>query len=577
MTANSRNLSAVEGIKARSNYLRGTLPESLADSATGALAEDDTQLSKFHGFYQQDDRDIREDRRRQMLEPDHQFMIRARVPGGTCSPTQWLAMDEIASRWANGTIRLTTRQAFQLHGVLKRNLKSTIRGINDSLLDTIAACGDVNRNVMCTPLPEASRLHQQVFGDAIAVSRHLTPHTTAYHEIWLDRKRVAGSDGTVPSDHEPIYGATYLPRKFKMSFAIPPRNDVDVFAHDLSFIAIVEKGELLGYNVAIGGGMGATHGDPATYPRLADVVGFCTPEQVVEVSEIVVKIQRDFGDRSERKHARFKYTLDELGLDWFKTEFAKRAGYELRPAREYAFTHNGDQLGWQQTSDGSWHVGLFIQNGRVRDDETSKQLTGLREIAKVLKGEFRLTPNQNVFVSRVAKEDRPAIDELLTRHGLDTWNQLTPLRLHSMACVGFPTCGLSMAESERYLPDLVSRIEALMESHGLAEQAITIRMTGCPNGCARPYLAEIGLVGKGPGLYNLHLGAAFNGTRLNSMYRESVYEADILQILDELFGQYAGARLAGETFGDFLHRSGLVKAAERVEGNGISNIAGGVS
>jgi len=577
MAGNTRNLSAVEGIKARSNYLRGTLIESLADSATGALAEDDTQLSKFHGFYQQDDRDIREERRRQLLEPDHQFMIRARVPGGTCAPAQWLAMDEIAQRFANGTIRLTTRQAFQLHGVLKRNLKATISGINDSLLDTIAACGDVNRNVMCSPLPEASELHRRVFEDAATVSRHLTPHTTAYHEIWLDKKRVAGSDGTIPPDHEPIYGATYLPRKFKMSFAIPPRNDVDVFAHDLSFIAIVRNGELAGYNVVIGGGMGATHGDPDTYPRLADVVGFCTPDQVVEVSEIVVTIQRDFGDRTERKHARFKYTLDDLGLDWFKGEFAKRAGYSLESAQEYAFTHNGDRLGWQQTSDGLWHVGLFIENGRVRDDGAATQLTGLREIAKILKGEFRLTPNQNVFISRVRDEDRKSIDELLAAHGLDTWNQLTPLRLHSMACVGFPTCGLSMAESERYLPDLVGRIEGMMEAHGLADQAITIRMTGCPNGCARPYLAEIGLVGKGPGLYNLHLGAAFNGTRLNNLYRESVYESDILQILDGLFSQYAQARLADETFGDFLHRSGVVSAGGVAGGNGIGNGAGGVS
>ncbi len=558
MSKQPQPLSPVEGIKSRSNYLRGTLLQSLADSATGALAEDDTQLSKFHGFYQQDDRDHREERRRQMLEPDHQFMIRARVPGGICSPAQWLALDEIARTWANGTIRLTTRQAFQLHGVLKRDLKSSIRSINEALLDTIAACGDVNRNVMCTPLPEASELHRQVCQAAQDVSRHLTPHTTAYHEIWLDKKRVAGRDGEVVPDHEPVYGATYLPRKFKISFAIPPRNDVDAFAHDLNFIAIVEGGVLQGYNVAVGGGMGATHGDAATYPRLADVVGFCTPGQVIDVAEAIVTIQRDHGDRTERKHARFKYTLDDHGLDWLHTEFASRAGFPLAPARPFAFTHNGDQLGWQQTSDGLWHLGLFIQNGRVADNPAAKQLTGMREIARILSGEIRLTPNQNVIIANVAEADREAIDALVREYGLDGWNRMSPLRLHSMACVGFPTCGLSMAESERYLPELVGRIESLLESHGLSAQPITIRMTGCPNGCARPYLAEIGLVGKGPGLYNLHLGAAFNGSRLNTLYRESVHEADILHILDELFSDYAAARLQSESFGDFLQRRGVL-------------------
>lgn len=567
MSGGDRPLSPVEGIKSRSNFLRGTLLQSLADTATGALAEDDTQLSKFHGFYQQDDRDHRDERRRQMLEPDHQFMIRARVPAGICTPAQWLALDGIARTWANGTIRLTTRQAFQLHGVLKRDLKSTISGINDCLLDTIAACGDVNRNVMCTPLPEASELHRQVYQAAVDVSRHLTPHTTAYHEIWLDKKRVAGRDGESAPDQEPIYGPTYLPRKFKMSFAIPPRNDVDVYAHDLNFIAIVEAGELQGYDVAVGGGMGVTHGDAATYPRLADVIGFCTPDQVLKVTETIVTIQRDYGDRTERKHARFKYTIDDRGLEWLQAEIASRAGFDLAPARPFAFTHNGDRLGWQQTSDGLWHLGLFIQNGRVADREAAQQLTGMREICKILNGEIRLTPNQNIIVSGVAEGDRPAIDSLVHEHGLDDWNRRSPLRLHSMACVGFPTCGLSMAESERYLPELVGRIEGLLANHGLSAQPITIRMTGCPNGCARPYLAEIGLVGKGPGLYNLHLGAAFNGSRLNTLYRESVHEADILKILDALFSDYAGSRLQDESFGDFLHRREIIS-------NGNNHLAG---
>jgi len=552
----SLKLTPVEGIKARSNFLRGTLLESLADSATGTLAEDDTQLSKFHGFYQQDDRDVRDERRRQMLEPDHQFMIRARVPGGICTPKQWLAMDAIATKHANGTIRLTTRQAFQLHGVVKNRLKPTIRAINDSLLDTIAACGDVNRNVMTTVLPEASALHQRVFDDAAAVSRHLTPQTRAYHEIWLDGEKLNSEPGAEES--EPIYGATYLPRKFKMSFAIPPRNDVDAFAHDLSFIAIAEKGQLLGYNVAVGGGMGVTHGDPKTYPRLATVVGFCLPGQVLEVAETIVKIQRDFGDRTDRKHARLKYTLDDQGEDWLHEQLVHRLGYSLSLPREFHFSHTGDRLGWQQGDNGLWHLGLFIENGRVRDLPDRRQLSGLRSIAQVLQGEFRLTPNQNLLIANVAEEDRAAIDAIVSSHGLDSWNRVSPLRQQALACVGFPTCGLAMAESERYLPELVGRIEQLLVRYDLLRQAITIRMTGCPNGCARPYLAEIGLVGKGPGLYNLHLGAAFNGMRLNSLFRESVQEAEILQVLDQLFSDYATGRKPAEHFGDFLFRQGLL-------------------
>ena len=560
MNTTERDLSPVEHIKAKSDYLRGTLETSLADGATGALADPDTQLSKFHGFYQQDDRDRRDERRRARLEPDYSFMIRARLPGGVCTPQQWLALDRIARTWANGTLRLTTRQTFQFHGVLKRDLKSSIRAINDSLMDTIAACGDVNRNVMCTPLPESSAVHRAVFELAREVNEHLTPGTGAYHEIWLDdgeggrKKKVA--------DSEPIYGPTYLPRKFKMAFAIPPRNDVDVFAHDLGFIAVTHHDELLGFNVVVGGGMGATHGDAATYPRLGDVIGFCKPDQVVAVSEAVVTIQRDFGDRSERKHARLKYTIANRGLGWFREELERRLGFAPGPGRAFEFLYNGDRYGWQKTPDGLWHLGLFIENGRIADRGVNRHLAGLRAIAKIHRGELRMTPNQNVIVSGVSDSERPAIDRLARAHGLDDYSTATPLRLHAMACVGLPTCGLSMAESERYLPALTGRIESLLGKHGLADQAITIRMTGCPNGCARPYLAEIGLVGKGPGLYNLHLGAAFDGSRLNVLHRESQREEDILAELDRLFAYYAASARAGESFGDFIYRSGLVGAAD---------------
>ena len=560
--AQQPELSPVERIKAASNYLRGTLKESLEDNISGSIAEDDTQLSKFHGIYQQDDRDVREDRRRQMLEPDYQFMIRARVPGGVCTPKQWLAFDEIARRWANGSIRITTRQAFQLHGVLKHELKPTIRAINDSLMDTIAACGDVNRNVMATVLPESSALHRRVFEDACAVSEHLTPHTRAYHEIWLDngdgKKKVAGTPQQ--EDVEPIYGKVYLPRKFKTAFAIPPRNDVDVYAHDLGFVAIADEktGELAGYNVTVGGGMGATHGDPATYPRLADVLGFCTPDQVTAVAEGIVTIQRDFGDRSERKHARFKYTVEDHGLEWLHDQLEQRLGYRLEAPREFSFTHTGDQYGWQRTDDGLWNLTLFIENGRVADRGVSRLLSGMKAIAGVHRGEFRLTANQNLVIAGVRESERVAIDSLVHKHGLDYHAKAGPVRLNAMACVGFPTCGLAMAESERYLPDLVGKIETMMAGHGLADQGVTIRMTGCPNGCARPYLAEIGLVGKGPGLYNLHLGAAWDGSRLNQLYRENIDESEILETLDGLFARYAGEREDQEYFGNYLVRRGLL-------------------
>ena len=567
MSESTPKLTAVAHLTAGSRFLRGSLVASLADSATGALAPDDTQLSKFHGFYQQDDRDLREERRRQLLEPDHQFMIRARVPGGVCTPGQWLALDAIARQWANGTLRLTTRQAFQLHGVLKRDLKSSIRAINDSLLDTLAACGDVNRNVLCTALPEASALHRQVFALAEAVSRHLTPRTTAYHEIWLsdDNGRhnvtirpVSGSGsglGSDAADAEPIYGPTYLPRKFKLGFAVPPRNDVDLFAQDLGFIAVTDGGALAGFNVIVGGGMGVTHGDPATYPRLASVVGFCAPAQVIAVAEAVVTIQRDFGDRSERKHARLKYTIDDHGLDWFRDRLEQRLGFALEPARPFEFTHTGDRYGWQRSDDGRWHLALFIENGRVEDRGAARQLTGLRAIAEIHRGEFRLTANQNVIIAGVAEADRAVIDRLVSEHGLDLYQRASPLRLHALACVGLPTCGLAMAESERYLPALVGRLESLLERHGLDRQAITLRMTGCPNGCARPYLGEIGLVGKAPGRYNLYLGAAANGTRLNRLWRENIDEANLLEELDTVFAAYAEQRQADESFGDFVARA----------------------
>jgi len=542
-------LSDVERIKRNSRYLRGTLLESLADPVTAGLAEDDTQLSKLHGFYQQDDRDIRSERTRQKLEPAHSFMIRARVPGGICTPQQWLQMDELARVYANNSLRLTTRQAFQLHGVLKGDLKHSIQSINEVLLDTIAACGDVNRNVMCTVLAEASPVHQEALAYAKRISAHLTPQTSAYHEIWLDGTRLSGEP-----DHEPIYGPVYLPRKFKIGVAIPPWNDVDVFSQDLGYIAIERNGQLAGFNVTLGGGMGMSHGEPDTYPRLADVIGYCEPSQVIEIAEHVVGIQRDHGDRSNRKHARLKYTIDDRGLDWFVAELEARTGFTLAPAESFKFKHSGDQYGWVDGVDGMSHLTLYIPNGRLQDNNEQALLTGMREIARVHDGEFRLTPNQNVTISGVANANRHQIEALLQAHGLDLWQRVTPVRRRALACVALPTCGLAMAEAERYLPDLLTHIEALLSIHGIGHEEITVRMTGCPNGCARPYLAEVGLIGKAPGRYQLWLGGSIAGDRLNSLYKDNLGEQEILETLSDWFSRYAQKRKKGETFGDFYLR-----------------------
>ncbi len=551
-------LTAVEGIKARSRRLRGTLAESLADPLTGAIADDDTQISKFHGIYQQDDRDLRSERQRQKLEPAWSFMIRARVPAGICTPAQWLAMDRIATTWANGTLRLTTRQAFQFHGVIKRRLKPTIRAINDCLLDTLAACGDVNRNVMASVNPWRSRLHAEVAALADTVSAHLTPRTRAYHEIWLDGEKLAAAG----AESEPVYGDTYLPRKFKMAFVVPPDNDVDVFAQDLGFIAVEEGGRLAGFNVVVGGGMGMTHGEPETFPRLGDVIGRCTAQQVVAVAETVVAVQRDYGDRTNRKHARLKYTIEDRGVDWFRQELESRLGFALAAPAGIAFRATGDRLGWVRGDDGRWHLTLFIENGRIADyaDRRGHLLSALRAFAERGRGHFILTPNQNVTLAALDDEDRAVVEALFARHAPAALAAGSGLRRNSMACVGFPTCGLAMAESERYLPDLVGRLEASLDAHGLAAEPIVIRMTGCPNGCARPYLAEIGLVGKAPGRYNLYLGAGFAGERLNRLHRQNADQETIVAELDGLFASFAAGRRDGEHFGDFLVRSGVVRA-----------------
>ncbi|MCM3653751.1 assimilatory sulfite reductase (NADPH) hemoprotein subunit [Metabacillus litoralis] len=550
--------SDVERIKRESNYLRGTLKESMLEPLSSGISDDDNRLMKHHGSYLQDDRDLRIERQKQKLEPAYQFMLRVRLPGGVATPDQWLVMDDLSQKYGNDTLKITTRMTFQMHGILKWNMKKTIQGIHASLMDTIAACGDVNRNVMCNPNPYQSNIHLEVYEWAKKLSNDLLPRTRAYHEIWLDEEKVAGTPEV--EEVEPMYGPLYLPRKFKIGIAVPPSNDIDVFSQDLGLIAIVEDEKLIGFNVAIGGGMGMAHGDKTTYPQLAKVIGFCKPEQIYDVAEKIITIQRDYGNRSSRKNARFKYTVDRLGLETVKTELENRLGWILDEAKPFHFDHNGDRYGWVEGVKGNWNFTLFIEGGRVTDYADYKLMTGLREIAKIHTGDFRLTANQNLIIANVTSEKKEQISELIEQYGLTDGSHYSALRRSSIACVALPTCGLAMAEAERYLPTLIDKIDAIVDENGLRNEEITIRMTGCPNGCARHALGEIGFIGKAPGKYNMYLGAAFDGSRLSKMYRENIGEEEILKELNILLPRYAKEKEEGEHFGDFVIRAGVINA-----------------
>ena len=550
-------LVANEGIKAASNFLRGNIAKDLADTSTGAISEDSGQLTKFHGIYQQDDRDLRNALKKAGKEKAFSFMLRVRLPAGQCTPAQWLVLDRLADQVASPSLRLTTRQTFQFHGVLKANLRPLVQGMHEVLLDSIAACGDVNRNVMAAPNPERSPVLQEVYAHARAWSEFALPKSRAYHEIWLDDELVAGGE----PEAEPMYGATYLPRKFKTGFALPPSNDVDIFSQDLGFIAIVENGKLAGYNVTVGGGLGMSHGNDKTYPRLADVLGFITPDQVNAIGLAVLTTQRDFGDRTDRKHARLKYTIADRGLAWFRGEVERRSGLRLAGVRRFEFTTIQDPHGWQECADGTFFYGLHILSGRIKDVAGWPMKTALREIAQVHTGDFRLTPSQNLTISGVTAAQRPVIEAILQKHGLANENARSGLRLNALSCVALPTCGLALGESERMLPALIEKFETVLDGAGLRADAISLRVTGCPNGCARPYLAEIGFVAKAPNKYALYLGASYNGTRLNRLFVPSITPDDAIILLTPIIKRYALERTPGEGFGDFCERAVLAKDA----------------
>lgn len=545
-------LSDNERLKTQSQHLRGTITTDLQNEITGGFTGDNFLLVRFHGMYQQDDRDIRAERAEQKLEPLHNVMLRARMPGGIIKPEQWLAIDKFASeKTLYGSIRLTTRQTFQFHGVFKPNIKPMHQMLNSIGIDSIATAGDVNRNVLCTSNPVESVLHQQAYEWAAKISEHLLPKTRAYAEIWLDEEKVE------TTETEPVLGDSYLPRKFKTTVVIPPHNDVDVHANDLNFVAIAENGQLVGFNVLVGGGLAMTHGDKATYPRRAEDFGFISLEHVLKVAEHVVTVQRDYGDRVNRKNAKTKYTIDRIGVETFKQEVEKRVGVAFAPSRPYEFTHRGDRFGWVEGIDGKHHLTLFIENGRLLDYPGKPLKTGVSEIAKIHKGDFRMTANQNLIIAGVALADKAQIEAIARAHGL-LEDSVTEQRKNSMACVSMPTCPLAMAEAERYLPTLVTHVEGILAKHGIAEDHIILRVVGCPNGCGRAMLAEAGLVGRGPGKYNLYLGGNTAGTRIPKLYLDNVAEAEILATLDQLIGRWSLERHAGECFGDFVIRVGVV-------------------
>lgn len=554
-------LSDNERIKQKSNFLRGTIAKNLDSNLTGGFNVDDAQLIRFHGMYQQDDRDVRIERMNQKLEPLINMMLRCRLPGGIITAKQWLDIDKFSEEHTlYGTIRLTTRQTFQLHGLLKSKLKSIHRILNKIGLDSIATAGDVNRNVVCTSNPMESSIHYQVWEFAKSISALLLPQSRAYAEIWLDGKK------TESTDHEPILSSSYLPRKFKIAIAIPPVNDVDIHANDLSFVAVSnDVCQLIGFNVLVGGGLAMTYGDIATYPRKASEFGYIFIQDVLKIAEAVITTQRDWGDRCNRKYAKTKYTLDRVGVNAFKAEVERRSGIKFNPIIPYVFTSRGDRFGWVQGVDNCWHLTIFIENGRISNNLSDRPLKrGIAEIAQVHSGYFRLTANQNLIIAGIRSENKCVIENLSKKYGLIN-NNITLQRKSSMACVAFPTCPLAMAEAERFLPGFITKIEHIMFKYNLKEDAIILRVTGCPNSCARVMLSEIGLLGRAIGRYNLYLGGNKIGTRIPRLYRENITEHEILQVLDTTISRWANERQYEESYGDYVIRAGIVCAVVNSE------------
>ena len=544
-------LSVAEAQKLASRGLRGTLGASLTDPLTGQVAEADQFIIKFHGIYQQDNRDRRDEREYKKLERDYSFMIRLRIPGGDVSAEQWQGIHRVAKQYTTGVVKITTRQTVQFHGIIKAKLKPTVKDFYALGLDSIAACGDVNRNVMAGVHPSLSPFHKEVHDFADKISTHLLPKTQAFSEVWLDGEKLVGDT----PEPDPLYQDRYLPRKFKIAIAIPPHNEADVFANDIGLIAIQENGKFIGFNVLAGGGLSTTHGNSSTYARLGSLLGFVPTEKTLDTVWQIAAVQRDFGNREERRLSRLKYTIDRMSVEGFKATLEERLGFKLAPAKAFEFTQRGDIYGWQQDVNGLHYFTAFVENGRVIDTEGYAIEQAIFDITAQNLAGVRFTGNQNVMLTYITTENKPAVQAILEKHGI-AQRELSKIRRDALACVALNTCPLAMAEAQRYLPSLIGKVEPLLAKHGLLEQELYIRMTGCPNGCARPYLAEIGMIGKAMGEYNLYFAGDQFGQRLNRLYAESQNEAQILETLDKLFTQYVAERAKSESFGDFMQRVG---------------------
>jgi sulfite reductase (ferredoxin) len=555
--------SPVEGFKENSRWLRGTIAEEFADASLDHLSEANTQLIKFHGSYQQEDRDARKKRDKVGVGKAYMFMVRLKLPGGKLTASQYLSMDDLCGKHANGTLRVTTRQSFQFHGILKNSMKPLLSGINDVLVTTLGGCGDVNRNVVTCPAPlnDPARVEMQKLADAIA--KHLAPRagTQAYHEIWLNGKAqepVPVAENTTPEHEEPIYGKVYLPRKFKIALALPEDNCTDILAQCLGFLAIREKnGAPIGYNLYAGGGQSQTNSLKDTYPLIAQPVCFVLPDEVVRASEAICKLFRDHGNRANRKRARLKYVMHDWGVEKFREVFARDYwGGPIQPPKDVPITGMDLHLGWQPQGEGKWFLGLSVENGRIKDDGSMRLRAGLRAIVSKLNASVRLTTQQDVLVCDIATADRPTVDSLLNEYGIPRPESLTQVRKYAMACPAIPTCGLAITEAERALPSITAQLEPVLEELGLGEEAISVRMTGCPNGCARPYQSEIGLVGRGGTKYTMYIGGDTFGRRMNAELEDSVPIEQIVPKLKSIFTAYKSERTPGEPFGDYCTRVG---------------------
>jgi sulfite reductase (NADPH) hemoprotein beta-component len=542
----SKPLSHNEVLKEADPLLAGELASTLLNPEADRFSNDDGQFLKFHGIYQQDDRDLRKTGKKFM------FMIRGRIASGILTADQYRVYDDLATQYANNTLRLTSRQSIQFHGVVKSGLGPLMKRINDALMTTLAACGDVNRNVMAPPTPVTESWMEEVHADSQCLSDALLPTTPSYNAIWVEGVQLNLADHQ--SHDDPLYGKTYLPRKFKTAFAVPPLNDVDLFTNCLGFIAIEEEGKLLGYNLTAGGGLGMSHNNPNTYPRKADVIGFLKRDQVEAVAKAVLTVHRDFGDRTDRKHARLKYVLEEKGVAWFRQELESRLGFALEDPRPYRFERQGDRFGWHKQADGRSFLGLFVETGRIKDTDEIRLKSALRKVVDTYDTQVRLTPSQNVVLVNILPEQVEGIDQILKEHGVPTTHEKSPIRSATMACPALPTCGLALAESERYLPGLIDRVEGLLQSRGMDREEIIVRMTGCPNGCARPYMAELGFVGRAPRKYNVYVGGNESGTRLNRVYLESVKDEEMESVLGGMLDRFKEGRQEGERFGDWSAR-----------------------